>query len=1019
MSVYLHDIPIDLFLKYYFRDRNNLNDIDFVTENQRYQPILVTANTNIAYQQTYTLEISDPNNSTEDPVTIEYQIARVGIEGMDVDLSEYPEYSQIFHYSVSADSSTKYINLTKVGESTSNSDSGPYKLYRNLHTNSFTKAFNNMTTYNAFGIINNKMYPFLTKTTKTIEDTDKEQTTITNSLSIKNSNTGEFVAESLPGKIDYSEIYTELDTDEKYYRVLDDDEKEIGRIYLLEEYKVIKVEVSDDLTKESLYCFTDTYTGEEAKFTYDNVPLPPLMRYHNYMRKYKDDLLIGHKNNNGVPYVEDHGEYFKILSVERYNIKGIVEKKNNQAHSLVNNNYYMEKPGVIGIIDKFVPPQQIAINPVQPVHIMSLMSRSSNSLIPTNPHNKKNNSKKLIASLPSISIPNTDSDQPLDLTLLKDFKKHFPSTTTGTVTTQIFDKAYFYTREIFNSSKAIDLENRSDVPLAIINALEENLSENAGGSYEITDVRTKQSFALLLESKEDEKEPETETDSNALLNEFYTTQQKTFFAQQFLKGSGGLKHIYNNNFNNINRFNPVITTKLLGSMVHSKFSSLYESLLLDSLDNSNVNSFKYKDKYYIITGTYDLKKGKEMGLGTKEFIYDYKIRTLAKYVSDMMDGYKDLTEDTIEIDPDGNEINELTQSFSTLISVVNNNNFISYKYVGFDINYSLNLYKNLSKTDKESFDNLYNSISGLFTNNSPESLIQAFKVNDLYSNIYTSLNLELEPNALYNFEKQKLLNNYNLLIQSSFSTINNLSLTDPTGIYLYSKNVYNNVSNLLQPEKVVNDGTDYYQASLDTYEHGFLTTDNLDLSSIYSISQDPVSTTEVIVKNPISLLDNTSSIESEVLSQNVFKRLFNYKQYTINAQEINDRLIQDKLLQIKNSIVYQDRIILNNNTSPITANKYKTNTNTLDNIKKQFIEMYCYYLYDNNVDPEIGSSAVSEFYVKDYERHFKDKIKDPNNVFNVHDYNSTYNIKYRFLNDPNIDTATFLKVLSLKLEQNS
>ena len=337
------------------------------------------------------------------------------------------------------------------------------------------------------------------------------------------------------------------------------------------------------------------------------------------------------------------------------------------------------------------------------------------------------------------------------------------------------------------------------------------------------------------------------------------------------------------------------------------------------------------------------------------------------------------------------------------LSNVNSKNVVTNNITKYNIMYysgltNINISNsNINTTIKDeiiSTDVKYNELKDLF------------KKYYLYNNMVLTYGSEVSSVTFFNKLKKEIVNNLNNIFSSSSEIFNATAITDVTQMYLYIESVSNNLQHLLTNTELENDGTQYYDYDSDANIFGFIPASSLSLSSIVSKIDTPIiSYNEVSV--PI-LKNNEPAIENQVLNENVFHKLFNYKQFSLNAQEINYLIKKDNLLQYKTKTNTNEKVSQVIKSS-LTATLYPEKYNDLNNIKNQFIEMYSFYLFSNNND--------ENFYKDDYIKNFKPKINYKFNEMLGSNISSNYHMKYTFLNDNNIDKNIFLTALELMKEK--
>ena len=318
--LYLHDVPFDLFLKYYL---NNENDSDAISTNARYQPIYSESYSNLLYSYTYQYSFVNDTNEIE---SIYFKINKLNIN---LDLSSLNKF--IFHnIENKSEITSNCVLLSEIGDASTISQEN-ILLYKFKIQNEITKAFSNITVFPYFGIINDKYYPFITKENNTFKS---------NLLYSLTNEDDSFTNEELPGIIDTTVINTDLTTQEKYYSVLNENSEEIGRIYILEPLYTEKISYENN---ETYYHFLDRYTNTEKKFKENELPLSPLMKYHNYMRQYKNKIDDFSLNDNTL-YYYDYNTYFTIgystsIFSEINNLKetNILSEDTSLKNSYINN----------------------------------------------------------------------------------------------------------------------------------------------------------------------------------------------------------------------------------------------------------------------------------------------------------------------------------------------------------------------------------------------------------------------------------------------------------------------------------------------------------------------------------------------------------------------------------------------------------------------------------------------------------------------------------------------------------
>ena len=939
MSIFLHDIPFDLFLKYY-KDNNK----NFVSSNSRYQPVQTESQTSqyytSYYKYTYSFFNKNENNNDLYP-SIKYVYLKIS-NILTPDISQYNAFNKIFDVSDAVSKKIEFVSSTPTSkDEIQNQNTIP--LYKAKISNSFLSYFNNLTTYKYFATINNKFYPFISFNAITNKyqsflfmyesDTEIDITTIPDNS---------WVEVSLPNDIIISSnLYLEGTTKEKYYPVYDKNNTEIGKIYEFDPYYINKTIVTDNIAN---YYFTDTYTGKEVSFTEENIPLSPLMRYHNYMRKYKN-LLVDSSNAQ-----HKYAELFFEDSDSGYKIKfsyPIYIQENNNIESFDAFKFDNWKNNSVILTNK----------------IKSNESGTTTTNITIN---------KVTNSVPSMIQPNNDN-------------------IIYSAATDKIDEIYIVSEDsIFDITK----------PISPAEKIKCNVTHYFIDQNDILNINTLtdsniQKFLLsIISPKQNETVNYSITDSNVIS-----------YLLNYLKESQYTKCNIEPVSGNYNELKDSIIVKRIDKTFLNTF---FPNTKLFFITNDNINIFVAMYSVVYSKNTETNTKSEKLtfvSLGSfinniiKLFTIDYSDLTNSKYSTqnEFLNNIKNY-----------NVYYDKYINFSELKEVTDGDNTITYRVVTPSIkknNMDAKPFFDVTSATQQliSGDNAITVINSDIT-----SIRKIFKKNSIYKNASLSLNTPVSDNIYSTELQQNLSTILNNIFVSSYNIYPITSISNLSTIFLYVNSIYSSIPSLLKRNKKENTGISYYSYNYKTNKFGFIPFNELNIQ-FDSVIQEVANNKKYEKENNLyyDYDEYYNAAHQQVVNKNVFDRLFNFAEYSINLQEIND-LIKQMILQNKSlSTISSNRLASQLQTE--TGSLYHEKNNSLSNIINQFIELYTNYIYDD--------SANNDFYISDYTKHFKDKIEYKYNSLIPTTYSSNYNIRYRFTGNEEINKNILLS--SLKIKKNN
>ena len=397
-QTFLHDIPVDTFVKYYL---NNEIDADTISSNARYQPVYIEYTTNVIYKYKYR---SNENKyySIQTLSPMPFTIGNIGNLIFNTKgnlllfaprLSERGEaVLKTIKGEKSALPADDTLSLDKIisGDNRDNlfdlaltlryeTLETPVKVYYIPIRDAVSDFFNNLSLYEYYGKIGDKSYYSIYLET----ESGKKQFYIMNNVddNIDGHQKIEDAIQSI--KIITDTEYQDPDYNNiTYYSVINTRTKrEVGKIYKLETYKVLDYDDNDRAH------FVDTYKKEgmlnyDVYFKEDEMPISPIMKYHLYMRQYKSVVnsvdtdpasdITKYTKTNTLYYKDftDHGEIGFAYNTQETTIRPIpiATSINIEDFISIDDLIYSFKPINTGIKDIF--------NEIRPIKLETIINNS-------------------------------------------------------------------------------------------------------------------------------------------------------------------------------------------------------------------------------------------------------------------------------------------------------------------------------------------------------------------------------------------------------------------------------------------------------------------------------------------------------------------------------------------------------------------------------------------------------------------------------------------------------------------
>lgn len=310
-----------------------------------------------------------------------------------------------------------------------------------------------------------------------------------------------------------------------------------------------------------------------------------------------------------------------------------------------------------------------------------------------------------------------------------------------------------------------------------------------------------------------------------------------------------------------------------------------------------------------------------------------------------------------------------------------------------------------------------------------ENLQNAFaEASSFVSGEFTLNNHKVPSGTLQKLYDASFNKNIQNVINSPLTNIYNGSdITSISDLYLYIKGLSDISLRFNAKTPSENLGEKYFNDLTNTYYNGFLYSDDLYLSFIFTKNENEETTSSVMPMidiNNISIPINVrQNIIDRISNKNVLSRLFNYKKYEVTSKEIENELFNEKLNQALNSVTTTTEYAFNRNLEEDTGQIYE-NQSDIYNIKSAFIDFYTHFVYRDTFETSSYNINASQFfynfYIDDYNKHFADKINDEKNIFIFPEINSNKAeiYKYTYCNNETINKNTFLTVLKVKNNKN-
>ena len=657
-----------------------------------------------------------------------------------------------------------------------------------------------------------------------------------------------------------------------YYSVfVNGSDTEIGRIYILPEYN--KIIIENGKTK-----YLDRYKNEYVYFDSTNQPVSPIVKYHNYMRNYKNNIT-----NNSVADTSDATVYEATNALYFHKYREIT---------------------TIGYAMSYV---RTKTYPISSEPILTQLGQSIST----------------IKSTPLATSNSVIQPYGLRKTLVDFIGKN--ENLNIKATSIYYDNVVIDTSSIpTNNSESVSETNFQVAELKQYNEYIRSECEKTGKTIPITDhVTSRIKTAFSNENVHIVRKYATYGQDKETLKD---TETNPYISQGI-------------SIANIVNLTPAadgsITINLLNKVMYNKYikyNKISKFLVID--DTSDKNN-KATDTDIINKGYYyyyDVLKeeresstvSKNVGNGT---YYRIKLIPLGKYL-----------------------LNFITAQNSEDLHY-------THDRCANGTRYTYRIYHNIANpTNSNSLQAEF--LTQLATESKLDKIALIFKGMSLYrEESGISASTEGTPLMPYvpvkfgaNTRQKKVYNSVDYLFNSTITNQNKnvnipLSTKDNFTINEYFTSLFKNLLYVIDDDYHHNPGRLNYDTLTNLNLTGFIDYDRT--RTTYDYAESDVFTNGVYTTPNINISDaDARAIEYDINSKHPLDRLFNYKKYTLNAEEINAKFKEKKAQLYKNNIYSSDKIAYTNLSKNIKEYNIQ-NFDISDTVNKCF-DLYSEYLYTHN-----------------------------------------------------------------------
>lgn len=1025
-KLYLHDIPVETFVKYYMN--NDINS-KIINENTRYKPqydpyiatykysylyrigdddfnVYTVNQPSLVFNEDIIKKVFNPDlyyyYSNDDAGTVEYYTnhqtrlitpalntileSTLRTINSDNDFSTYlnNNYEKINGYEAIkctnngivyrfvtnedySHLSSSVINNNKVNKIFTTNDSGivsniSEQVYFIPLSDSVASYFNNVSLYEYYGTLGDRIFYSLKYDEDennfyyVFNERNEESVKLLSLLNDSNS-TARY---SIDSRLSFDKA------NNCYFHMIyvDGSTKEVGRIYKLPKYNKIKM-----VNGKAEYL--DTFKNQNVYFDSTNQPVSAIVKYHNYMRNYKNTI-----NTNDAANESDAAVY-----------------------KMTNTLYFHKYSEVttIGYAYKYLRTTQTPVgNEMVNTPLGGIISTIKTTPIDGNPTSSTINPNGLLRTL--INFVGIDDNFKIKATSIyyKDDVIDTSSIPTGT--------AHVETKEQF---QVAELKSFNDHIKEICNTLNDHRAETDYYSSRIKTAFSTENIHII-------RKYDTMSSSNELVKDTTTNPYN----------SQGIS------IKDIEKITPdsdgFITVNLINKPHYNKYKQLNNISKFLVLDVSSTITSKASDKKILEDGYYYYYELAEeamesssvsKNLGNGKY-YRIKLMPLGTYLVKFIESQ-----------------NRNTQTlYNKPYNYSRNVNGASYLY---EIDWRV-----LHPVASDS-ETLWNALNGEANFKKIQQVFAGYNLYFSEDSIDESTKLMPYVPVKYgtNTRERKTYSAvdylFNKTINNEYSAVNvPLSTSDNYTISSYFSSLFKNLLYVTETDFYHNNGGLCYDMSNNTYINGFINYDRT--KCLYDYGESKTFANGLYDKPDINISEkDIKSIKYSVESKHPLDRLFNYKTYTINAQEIAN-LSNEKVNNIYLNKIQNSETFINYNLSK-SEKMYNIQSFDISDTVNKCFDLYTEYLYTpnrklnqktnrynidevNEIDTSEIESASSQytlnavysllnnqsFYRKDISNYIS-KLNDDHNEFQYVN-NEEYELRYLFTHTEN-DKNVFIELL--------
>ena len=373
-----------------------------------------------------------------------------------------------------------------------------------------------------------------------------------------------------------------------------------------------------------------------------------------------------------------------------------------------------------------------------------------------------------------------------------------------------------------------------------------------------------------------------------------------------------------------------------------------------------------------------------------------KVRNIYKYISDCIDEMNTFGENG-----DGKTTAEIVDTDADTRTVIDTNFTITNDALQTELEKHFTDINNFDDTD------VLARIKGVF------NAVGYYEKSSIHAmdRVPNNILLDKYKTAFTNVAVNTMINKESNIYSSSV-------ITDKFDMYIYVNSLYQNLIKSLNIQPVENKGGACYDYKSNNSYFGFINYAN-DLVSFDYIKANTVraSNDRLVRMNDVLTAEEQTSLMHDIENQNYIRRLLNYKQYNLNAEEFNNKYDIELYRRNYKNIAESEKILETYNLDSRETRTYEEQTFGISDLVDKSIRLYTEYLYsDNNSnckDIEDVDSPTS-FNRRSLPLYLQ-KIHDLHNLFKLTN-NDTYQLKHVFSNTDE-DMVLFIEALKQKIDR--